>query len=212
MQTFYSYFSFIILLQGLFVQSIWLYIGRLSRDRYLKDIMRFRSPSSALARYYGWRVDSFGNALIEGIGLEFVLVGFIAIVAILMTDFATLMQQSLIVLFVAVLTFLSSMQLAWRVRAINTAEEYIVTSVKISDDKIGVARRMVDELYQQGEMGDGRMWFALFRLSQRQDPIGWAIRDVLMDKNREEEERLMREIRRAQAEEAESKKGPGIES
>ena len=210
MQTFYTYFSFIIFMQALIVQSVWLYVGRLSRDRYLKDIMQFRTPSSTLSRYYGWRVSSFGNALIEGIGLEFILIGILVVVSMLIADFAMLMQQSLIVLFVVVLTFMSSMQLAWRVRAIITAEEYIVTSVKVSDDKVGVARRMVEDLYQQGEMGDGRMWFALFRLSQRPDPIGWAIRDVLMDKSKEEEKRLMKEIERIRADAAES--GPGIES
>jgi hypothetical protein len=210
MQTFYSFFSFIIIMQALVVQSVWLFVGRVSRDRYLKDIMQFRSPSSTLSRYYEWRVSSFGNALIEGIGLEFILIAVLVVVSMLIADFAMLIQQSLIVLFVAVLTFMSSMQLAWRVRGISTAEEYIVTSVKVSEDKIGVARRMIEDLYQQGEMGDGRMWFALFRLSQRPDPIGWAIRDVLMDKSKEEEKRLMREIDRLKAQDAES--GPGIES
>ena len=210
MQTFYSFFSFIIIMQALVVQSVWLFVGRVSRDRYLKDIMQFRSPSSTLSRYYGWRVTSFGNALIEGIGLEFILIAVLVVVSMLIADFSMLIQQSLIVFFVAVLTFMSSMQLAWRVRGISTAEEYIVTSVKVSDDKIGVARRMVEDLYQQGEMGDGRMWFALFRLSQRPDPIGWAIRDVLMDKSKEEEKRLMREIDRLKAQDAES--GPSIES
>lgn len=212
MQTFYSYFTFIIIMQALIVQSVWLYVGRVSRDRYLRDIMHFRTPSSTLSRYYGWRVESFGNALIEGIGLEFILIGVIVAVSMLVADFASLIQQSLIVFFVAVLTFMSSMQLAWRVRAINTAEEYIVTSVKVSDDKIGVARRMIEDLYQQGEMGDGRMWFALFRLAQRRDPIGWAIRDVLIDKGKEEEKRLVREIHRVKAEESAQKDGPGIES
>ena len=72
-------------------------------------------------------------------------------------------------------------------------ETRIITSVKTSSDKIGVAKRMVDDLYNQGALGDGRTWFALFKLAQKQDQIGWAIRDVLMEKGKEEAERMQRQ-------------------
>ncbi|MGQ4910934.1 MAG: hypothetical protein ACP6KW_02080 [Candidatus Thorarchaeota archaeon] len=212
MQTFYNYISFVIILQALFIQSVWLYIGRQARDRYLGDIMHFRSPSSRLSRYYGWRVQSFGNALLEGVGLQVVLIASIVGVSISLSDYQTLLNQAIVVLFVAILTFMSSVQLAWRVRAINTTEENITTSLKISEDKIGVARRMVEDLYQQGEMGDGQMWFALFRIAQRPDPIGWAVRDVLMEKGKDEERRMLREFTRLQAGKTTSDDGPGIES
>ncbi|TFF92276.1 ABC transporter ATP-binding protein [Candidatus Thorarchaeota archaeon] len=189
MQMFYSVFSFMIIIQALLVQSIWLMLGRKARNRYLSDIMHFRNPSSSLSRYYGWRTDSFANAIVEGVLLEFILVGSLIVLSLLLASIEALFSQSLIILFVVVLTFLSSLQLAWRVREIAKAENRLIDSIKPARDKIGIARDIIENLYSQGEMGDGRVWFALFRLSTRPDQVGWAIRDVLMEKSKEEQEK-----------------------
>jgi hypothetical protein len=189
MQTFFNMYSLLVLFQGLFVQSIWLAIGRFARNQYLKDIMSFRSPSSRLSRYYSWRTDSFINVVLEGVMLEFVLVASIIGLLAFMYSIEEFFTQGLIILFIVALTFLSSLQLSWRVREINTAERRLTDSIGPSRDKIGIARDIVENLYAQGEMGDGRVWFALFRLSQRPEPVGWAVRDVLMEKNRLEQEK-----------------------
>lgn len=190
MQMLYSLFSFVVIIQALLVQSIWLMLGRYARNRYLEDIMHFRNPSSLLSRYYGWRTDSSVNAIIEGVMLEFILVGSLIGLSLLIVSIEMLLSQSLIVLFVIALTFLSSLQLAWRVREITKAENRLIDSIRPARDKIGIARNIVENLYSQGEMGDGRVWFAMFRLSLKQDPVGWALRDVLMEKAKEEQEKL----------------------
>ncbi|MBN2231167.1 MAG: hypothetical protein JW779_16400 [Candidatus Thorarchaeota archaeon] len=192
MQVFYSVISFIIILHALFLQSAWLFLGRMSRDRYLRDIMTFRSPSSKLSRYYSWRVDTMKNALSEGAVFLLLLIISIIGLSILLFSIEALLEATLIVAFVVILSFISAMQHAWRVKEVLESETRIVSAIKSSVDKIGVTRRMVDDLYMQGTMGDGRMWFALFRLAQRPDPVGWSIRDVLIDKAKEEEERFQK--------------------
>ena len=141
--------------------------------------------------------------------LEFVLIASLIGFALLLASLEALFAQGLLVLFVVVLTFLSSLQLAWRVREITVAETRLTNSIGPSRDKIGLARDIVDNLYAQGEMGDGRVWFALFRVSQRQDPVGWAVRDVLLDKSREEQEKV-RERSTVQGNSQDPTTGPDI--
>lgn len=209
MQTLFSMPSLIIIMQGLLLQSIWLFIGRLARDRYLNDIMSFRSPSSSLSRYYHWRVSSFLNGLIEGFLFLIILIGStIALVSIIF-GYDMMVASLAILVFIVFLSFISAMQHAWRVREVVSSESRIMDSVSYAKDKIGRTRTMVDDLYMQGPMGDGRMWFALFRLAQRPDAIGWAIRDVLMEKGKEEDTRF----RRAESgSELSDDSGPGIGS
>lgn len=192
MQTIFSIISVTILLQGLLLQTVWLYLGRIARDRYLNDIMSFRSPSSSLSRYYHWRVDSFLNGLIEGCLFLIILIGSIIMLGTILFGFESLVASTFIVFFIVFLSFISAMQHAWRVKEVVDSENRIVDSVKYSTDKIGITKTMVEELFMQGPMGDGRMWFALFRLAQRPDSVGWAIRDVLIEKGKEEESRFQK--------------------
>ena len=206
----YSTLPLVIIVHALFLQGIWLYLGRRARDRYLGDIMHFRSPSSSMSRYYNWRVTGFANALIEGVIFLAILLISLVLLSVAIADLETFMAANLYVLFVMFLTFMSSMQMAWRVREINQRDSNILTSLGASIDKIGVARDMVENLMIQGSMGDGRVWFALYRLAKRPNQVGWAIRDVLIEKGRE-----MREIYKYETRERDSAtrdKGPGIES
>ncbi|MHA2352224.1 MAG: hypothetical protein ACXABX_03805, partial [Candidatus Thorarchaeota archaeon] len=108
----YSTLPLIIIVHALFLQGVWLYLGRRARDKYLSDIMRFRVPSASMSRYYNWRVTSFVNALIEGVVFLVILLGSLILLSVSLTDFATFMDATLYVLFVMFLTFLSSMQMA----------------------------------------------------------------------------------------------------
>jgi len=101
------------------------------------------------------------------------------------------------------------MQHAWRVKEVVDSETRIVASIGYSKDKIGTTRTMVEDLYMQGPMGDGRIWFALFRLAQRPDTIGWSIRDVLIEKGKEEDTRFQRSKTDSRSL---SEGGPGIDS
>lgn len=172
--------------------------------------MQFRKPSSLISKYYDWRVTSFVNALVEGIVFLFILLSSLILLSLSIADFAAFVDAMLYVLFVLFLTFLSSIQTAWRVREINERENRISSLVGTATDKVGLARQMVDDLISQGSMGDGRVWFALYRLTQKQNQVGWSIRDVLLEKGKE-----MREMEQQIARErglTEPDSGPGIES
>jgi len=206
----YSTLPLVIIVHALFLQGVWLYLGRRARDKYLGDIMHFRSPSSTMSRYYDWRVAGFVNALIEGVAFLVILLISLVLLSVAIADFATFMEASLYVLFVMFLSFISSMQMAWRVREINQRENNILSSLGASIDKVGVARDMVENLMIQGSMGDGRVWFALYRLAQRPNQVGWAIRDVLIEKGKEMMEMYKYETRERDS--VTRDKGPGIES
>jgi hypothetical protein len=206
----YSTLPLVIIIHALFMQGVWLFLGRRARDVYLGDIMRFRAPSSSLSKYYDWRATRFVNALIEGVVFLVILLGSLVLVSVVVADIASFLDAILYVLFVMFLSFLSSVQMAWRVKEINERESSIVASIGTSIDKVGIAREIVDNLIIQGSMGDGRVWFALYRLAQRPNQVGWAVRDVLLERGKE-----MREIQKyAESEQdaAARDKGPGIES
>lgn len=190
MQALFSTVSLVFILQSLLLQAIWLYIGRIARNRYLTDIMTFRAPSSKLSRYYHWRVTSFEHAFSEGIVYLLILVSSLYGLGFAFFDFAQVNGAFLIVLFVVFLSFLSAFQHAWRVKEVADSENKIAIGIQIATDKIGVTRMMVDDLFIQGDMGDGRTWFALFKLAQRQDQVGWTVRDVLLEKGKEEDARF----------------------
>ncbi len=206
----YSILSLVIILQALFLQGIWLFIARRARDIYLADIMHFRTPRSALSRYYDWRVSRFLNALMEGIVFLIMLLASIILVSLAMADFSAFLDAIFYVVFVMFLSFLSAMQTTWRVKEINEQENRILASLTSSIDKVGTTREMVENLISQGAMGDGRVWFALYRLAQRQNQVGWAVRDILIEKGKEMKE--MDKYTQREQESISRDKGPGIES
>lgn len=172
--------------------------------------MHFRSPSSSMSRYYNWRITVFTNTLIEGVVFLVILLVSLVLLSVAIADLAAFIDANLYVLFVMFLTFLSSIQMAWRVREINQRENNIMSSLSATIDKIGIVRDMVENLIIQGAMGDGRVWFALYRLAQKPNQVGWAIRDVLIEKGKE-----LREMQRYTTRESDSASrdtGPGIES
>ncbi len=121
-----------------------------------------------------------------------------------------------VVLFVAILSLVSSIQMSWRVKGILEREQIVISRFKDVDDKVGLAQQMVEELYQAGAYADGRVWFALFKITLRQDAIGWSVRDVLIEKSRMIADRLQTHISETReisetGEIDRPKKGPEIE-
>jgi len=208
--TVYSMLTFVIFLQALLLQTFWLFIGRRARNKYLYDIMHFKEPTSVMSRYYHWRVTSFVNALVEGILFQFILVTSLVLVSIFIADLSLFVDSILFVAFVMILSFISSIQMTKRVKDINDQENIIITSLGTSTDKFEIASDMVDNLFMQGSMGDGRVWFALYRIAQLPNPIGYTVRDVLLEKNRE----VARSSKYAKSDDPFSTPdgGPGIES
>lgn len=210
MQVLYSPVSLLFILHALVLQAGWFYLGRISRNRYLMDIMTFRSPSSRLSRYYNWRITSFENAFGEGVLFLVLLVSSLYTIGFSFFPVEDVNQSFLIVAFVVFLSFLSALQHAWRVKEVVDSQGRIDTAIRTATDKIGVARMMVDDLYLQGVMGDGRTWFALFKLAQKQDQVGWVIRDVLMEKGKEEDARFQRQSPKSSSVDSSTKDGPEI--
>ena len=209
-QALFSALSFVIFFQALFLQGVWLYLGRRARDVYLGDIMQFRTPSSLRSRFYDWRVTRFINVLLEGVVFQVILVGSLILLSLALADFAMFLDAGLYVVIVMVLSFVSSAQMALRVKVINEQERGIVASIATSIDKISIARELIENLMIQGSMGDGRVWFALYRLAQRPNQVGWAIRDVLIEKGKEMKE--MFQYSNSEGDPAARDDGPGIDS
>ena len=210
MQALFSPVSLVFVLQALLLQAIWLYLGRISRNRYLIDIMTFQAPSSKLSRYYHWRVTSFEQAFGEGIAYLVILLASLYGLGFALFDFEQVNGAFLIVLFVVLLSFLSALQHAWRVKEVVDSQSRISIGIQIATDKIGVTRMMVDDLYSQGAMGDGRTWFALFQLAQRQDQVGWTVRDVLLEKGKEEDARFQSQDSESSSISSSKDSGPDI--
>jgi len=211
MQALFSPVSLVFILQALLLQAIWLYIGRISRNRYLTDIMIFQAPSSRLSRYYHWRVTSFENAFSEGIAYLLILIASLYGLGFALFDLEQVNGAFLIVLFVVLLSLMSALQHAWRVREVVDSENKIAIGIQIATDKIGVTSQMVDDLYIQGAMGDGRTWFALFKLAQRQDQVGWTVRDVLLEKGKEEDARFQSQGPESSSPSSSKDSGPDID-
>jgi hypothetical protein len=209
MQNLVSFYSFTIVINALFLQGILIYLVRGGRNSYLNSIMNFRKPKSSLARYYAWRTKELLNTVIEGIVFEIILIGSIVIIVYPRGGVQLVIDLLAIILFVVILSSLSSIQMTMRVREILKKEKVILKKIDDSDDKIGTIRQMVEELYQAGAYADGQIWFALFKIAQQQDVTGWSVRDVLMEKSKAIAERIdshMSEIGRKSG----SEKGPGI--
>ena len=177
--------SLFILLNALFIQIAWMSLTRRARDMYLRDLARMRAPTSRLSRYYGWKMSSVVNSVLDGILLIVILTGAL----VLMIDPAMIAAFIAIILFVVILTGLATVQSAFRVRHSRTREARLVAELEQSDDKISTVRKTVIPLLSAGPLADGRMWFTLYRVAQLQDPNGWAVRDVLMDEEFKEKYR-----------------------
>ncbi|MFX1265148.1 MAG: hypothetical protein ACFFH0_07190 [Promethearchaeota archaeon] len=190
MQSVVQVYSFVVITNALFFQGVLTYIVRKGRNDFLDDISHFRRPSSALSRYYSWRVTKLRNALLETVLFETFLISSIIGIVAFAGILDLLLPLSPIILFVVTISTLTSLQMSWRVKGILVREQGILKKLSGAEDKIGLVEQMVDELYQAGAYADGRIWFALFKITLREDPIGWSVRDVLMDKSKKIVDRI----------------------
>jgi hypothetical protein len=208
MQLTLDFLSYIIVIVGLIFQTAWLLVGRKSKKSYISDITHFRRPSTYSSRLYAWRLKDMYNPLIEGVLFEMFLIITVLGIGIFLTDFDSLSATSSLIVLIMVLSFLSAIQMARRSNNLNKLETSIIQRLKFSDDKIGSIREFVDNLYHQGQFGDGRIWFALFKLAQKENITGYAVRDVLLEKGKKMVKRSFygHTIR----EEKSDENGPGI--
>ncbi len=149
---------------------------------YLKDLVSFRTPSSRLSRYFRWRVGSVRNSTLDAIIFEMALVitVLVMIVVAITPDEYTIMLP--IFVFVVILSSASTLQTINRVRGAQRIEKTVVTRMQSQQDKISAARSIVLPLIMNRSKADAQNWFVLYRIAQHQDPVGWSIRDALLDK------------------------------
>jgi len=183
MQTFVSTYSFVIVLVALTIQMVWLSLARKARDIYLKDLVAFRKPSTGLSRYYSWRMASVRNAVIDGILFAIVLLVTILIMIVASIDLSELLVFLPVIIFVVGISFLTAIQSAYRVNQSIKTERSLLGHLEPAQDKIGVAWDIALGLVNSGNKENGRVWYVLYRIAQRQDPVGWSVRDVLLDKD-----------------------------
>ena len=182
MQTDISTLPFFIIIAAMFVQMIWMTLARRAREAYLKDLVRFRTPSSRLSRYFRWRVNSVLNSTLDAVIFELALVITVLImiwVAITPDEYPIMLP---IFLFVLVLSSASTLQTINRVRGAQKIERTVVARMQSQQDKISAARSVVIPLLMNRSKADAQNWFVLYRIAQHQDPVGWSIRDALLDK------------------------------
>ncbi len=203
-------FSYLIVINALIIQGVWIYIGRKGEQVYIDDLTSFRMPKSSLSRFYRWRMTQTANIVLEGMILEAVLISTIAGLALLAGDIMILLPLMPLLVFVVFLTIVSIGQLARRVAFIVDKEAMIVRRLNSSEFKIEEAKNIVDDLSSAGQFADGRLWFIMFRISSQQNAIGWAVRDVLMEKGRMMQKQLDAEAAR-KSDSPPSSEGPRIE-
>jgi len=207
-----SMFSFLIVINALFLQGVWIFIGRKGQQEYIDDLTNFRAPQSAFSRLYGWRVSKTSNVLAEGLVFEAILIAAIIGLGVLAGDVFILGPLIPLVALVVIMSMISIGQIARRVSFITQEEDRITNLLKNSEFKIEEAKNIVDDLSNQGQFADGRIWFVMFRISARQDPIGWAVRDVLIEKGKKMVRQMQAEATRKLSEDGPSpSEGSGIE-
>jgi hypothetical protein len=204
MQTDVGLLGFQIILAAVVFQFMWMTLIKRAQDTYVVDITHFRPPSSRLSSYYEWRISDFGNILLEIIIYHVLLVTAIVLLTVPTGLLGELGNLVVVFFIIFTLSLLSSGQMLRRVRQIITREQRIVFTLNAAEDKIGRARTIVEDLYQGHE--EGHIWFALFKVAQMKDPIGYSVRDVLIEKGKELAHERQDTLRRAK-----DQSGPSIE-
>ncbi len=185
MQSIVDVFAYQTVMLALLFQFIWLVLARRGRDKYIDDLTHFRRPSGALARYYEWRIARLKHVTAEVVLFHSILIASILVMAYMMHLGEDIIPGIPIILFVIGLSVLSGLQSIWRIRKVLERENALYWKLEKSEDKIMTAQEIVRRLYLAGEAADGHDWFALFRLAQKANPVGYSVREVLLEKGRE---------------------------
>ena len=196
------------ILAALAIQFVMILVNRKARDSYVADIVHFRKPKNPFSKYYEWRVTSLKNAIVDAVVNLAILVSVILGVAYFSNLLSALIDAIVIVTFVVGLASLSSIQMVWRVKKVIEQEFVLIHNISSSDDMIGKTKIIVDDLYEANTKDSGHLWFALFKIAQFENSLGYSVRDVLLEKGKEvledtniQEETKMREALQSSDEE-----------
>ena len=173
------------ILAALVIQFVMIFVNRKARDSYVADIVHFRIPKGIFSRYYEWRVSNLKNAILDAVVYLALLVSVIFGAAYFSNLLNELLDAIVIIVFVVGLASLSSIQMIRRVKKVNDQETILISDISSSEDMIGRTKIIVDNLYESNTKDDGHIWFALFRIAQFENPLGYSVRDVLLEKGKE---------------------------
>jgi FlaA1/EpsC-like NDP-sugar epimerase len=208
MQLILDNLAWIIIIVALGFQFMWMFVVRKARNYYVRDITHFREPSGTLSKYYGWRVSSIGRAVSESLVVNLLAIAAVVIYAVIADSLYVVMELLPLILLIMVVAVVGAVLVARRVQNLIKAKRRVEQRLEDAEYLIEGARSIIDELLTSDSDSKGRVWFALFQIAQRQDKMGWSVRDTILEKEDEIAERSGRE--KAELEAADE--GPGIET
>lgn len=163
------------------IQIFWFMLQRRGQIDYAQDLYHFRGPTTVFSRYYAWRSSTVGKSVIDAGLFNIVSLGLIVVFGVLTVGPEGMMEISALVVLIGVFSVFNVGQIARRVRERIELERTIIRNMSQSVDKVGEARRLVEQQVLTGQSRNPTVWFALFRVAQIQDQIGWSLRDVLLE-------------------------------
>ncbi|MEM2142952.1 MAG: hypothetical protein QXS20_06055 [Candidatus Thorarchaeota archaeon] len=167
---------------ALLVQFAWLVMDRRGSKEYVQALLLHARPRSPLARLYGWSLDSTWHTIMEGLAVVAVIFSSVVSLSLYLSTTEELVKLLPMLLAIVLLAGIGVAQNAFKVRKLSDRESSILEQLERTTDVVGTARQMVDTLIAAGPTADGVAWLILYRISLRQDRLGWAVRDVLMER------------------------------
>jgi len=132
-------------------------------------------------------MESIRNSIIDGIVFVSVLLVTVLLMVYVSIPTSEFMLFLPIILFVVGISVLSAVHSSYRVNESNKEERDLVSQLEPATDKISFARDIALSLIRSGKKDSGKTWYVLYRIAQRQDTVGWSVRDVLLDKGLRDE-------------------------
>ncbi|TFF86530.1 ABC transporter ATP-binding protein [Candidatus Thorarchaeota archaeon] len=208
MQLLLDGFAWLIIFAALGFQFVWMFIIRKARDDYVRDITHFREPSGSLSRYYGWRVESVGRAASESLVVNLLAIMAVVIYAIVVGSIDVIVQLFPLIILIGVVAIVGAILVARRVKNLIEARKAVEQRLEEAEYLVEGARNIIDDLLTSDSDSKGRVWFALFQIAQRQDKMGWSVRDTILEK----EDEITEQSAGKEGELDTIDEGPGIET
>ncbi|MHA1780601.1 MAG: hypothetical protein ACTSYL_07035 [Candidatus Thorarchaeota archaeon] len=177
-----NFASSIVIAMAFGAQVIWTFLIRRGQIHYTRDLYHFRAPSTIFSRYYHWRVSSQGVTMAEALLVNGVSLGAIIYFGMLVLGFYAFHEISWLILVMVGFSIITVVQIFQRSRRMHLIEHTIIQKMKDSVDKIAEAKSIVNQYISAGKFTKVSVWLALFRVAQIQNSVGWAMRDVLLEK------------------------------
>ncbi len=163
-------------------QMAWSFLLRRGQRDYVLDLYHFRSPTTVFSRYYSWRAASLLRTVCETTLVNVFSLGAIIYFGLLVLGFYGLRELSWLIFIMIGFSAITVIQIIVNSKRMHRIQHQTVRKLTEAVDKIAEAKTMVDEYIQEGTFTKIPVWLALFRVAQIRNSVGWAMRDVLLEK------------------------------